>query len=215
MDTKSQQNSCSNFTKSAKINQLTGLDDDTCYQTEKTKQSMEPGGYMLDNFYSCNCDISNIVNISTENHGMLFTDGYGISECNVDNDSTIRIGRTRKSPKCSQQLFTRPFLTVPYMGRGSGNADIEHQLLISEILYPKGKTSNNYSESEIFTPQIPYLQENIQNTNNLIIDNFGETRGGVPTRQILVELDYLQRSTDSQEVKDFIQDKKKYLRVCE
>ena len=39
-------------------------------------------------------------------------------------------------------------------------------------------------------------------------------RGGAPTRQIVKDLDYLQRSKDLQEHKDYIKSKKAYVHKC-
>ena len=66
----------------------------------------------------------------------------------------LEYGKVRKYPKCNNQLFERPYLTVPYMGRGSGNSEIETKLLPGEDTNQKrqcntlsGITIDNY-----FTP---------------------------------------------------------------
>ena len=39
-------------------------------------------------------------------------------------------------------------------------------------------------------------------------------RGGVPTRQIVKDLDYFERSTDGNDVKDYVLGKKQYMSQC-
>ena len=70
--------------------------------------------------------------VAAQNPTINFKDGHGITECYIDDDSKLRIGRMRKNPKCPNQLFTRPYATVPYMGRGSGDSYLESQIRIGE-----------------------------------------------------------------------------------
>ena len=45
---------------------------------------------MLSNFADCDCDIKNVLKVSTDNRGLTVKDGYGISECNVDSETWIK-----------------------------------------------------------------------------------------------------------------------------
>ena len=175
----------------------TSLNSDLCYRTEHTKQSVGPANYMLSNFYHCDCDMNDVINTATDNPYMVFKDGYGVSECNINDSNNLRIGKVRKYPKCNNQLFERPYLTVPYMGRGSGNSEIETKLLPGEDTNQKrqcntlsGITIDNY-----FTPLVKNLKDNVQEPNNLIQEVVDKnwTRGGVPSRQFVKDIDYLER----------------------
>ena len=202
------------------FNDLTGLDDDECLQTEKTRQSIGPGDYKLSNYNYCDCDMSKIINNATDNPTITFKDGFGISECNVNKSSELRIGKTKKYPRCPNQLFTRPYLTVPYMGRGSGNSFVESNLITGEDTSEKRQcnTLAGVTIDNFFTPLVPNLKDNIQNPNNLIqeintqkwVGNV-HPRGGIPSRQIVKDIDYLQRCGDSLEMKKVLINKKNYL----
>ena len=202
---KQPQKNCANFLKKTegpcgKIDKpyaKTSLNSDLCYKTEHTKQSVGPANYMLSNFYHCDCDVSDVIETATENPYMVFKDGYGVSDCNIDQSNNLRVGKVRKYPKCRNQLFERPYLTVPFMGRGSGNAVIETKLLPGEDTSQKrqcntlsGITINNY-----FTPLVNNLKDNVQKPDNLIQEVVDRqwTRGGVPSRQFVKDIDYLER----------------------
>ena len=197
------------------LQQLTKLQEDPCFLKERTKQSLAIGNYNLSNFNTCDCNINQVITRATENPAITFRDGYGISECNVNNDSALRVGRTRKFPKCPDQLFERPIATIPYMGRGSGNSQIEHQILQGEQTREKrqcnvlsGVTIENY-----FTPLIDVVESNIQKPSNLIQEENDKKwiRGGIPSRQIVKDIDYLQRCSDSLDNKAQVVNQKGYL----
>ena len=179
------------------LNQKNQLIDDECYELESTKQSSAPGKYFTSNFNPCDCKNEKVVEFATNNPYMKFRDGYGISECNVDQSSNLRVGKSRKNPKCRSQLLHRPYLTVPYMGRGSGNANVETQLLPSEDT-SQGKACNSLAGVTIenfFTPLVKNLEEHVQNPKYLIQEDSDKrwVRGGIPTRQIVKNIDYLER----------------------
>jgi len=46
--------------------------------------------------------------------------------------------------KCPNQLFTRPYSTVPYMGRGPGNTKTEYLILELKRKMKKVKIMFNY-----------------------------------------------------------------------
>ena len=179
------------------LNGQNQLINDKCYESEITKQSISPGKYITSNFHPCDCKNDKLIEFATNNPYMKFRDGYGISECNVDESSRLRNGKTRKNPKCKSQLFHRPYLTVPYMGRGSGDTKVESQLLPAEDTSQSrpcnvlsGVTIDNY-----FMPLVKNLEDNIQNPKYLIQEDSDKrwVRGGIPTRQIVKNVDYLER----------------------
>ena len=187
----------SNNKKKLNINKKTNIHDDKCYLDIQTCQSMNVGNYSLSNHYQCDCLIPNTVENATNNQMLYFKNGHDVSECVIDESSRLRIGAHKKNPKCPDQLMTRPYLTVPYMGRGPGNSYLESQLFPGEDTKTKrqcntlsGITIDNY-----FTPLIGHLQENIQNPERLITEvvDEGWIRGGAPSRLIIRDVDYLER----------------------
>ena len=207
---------CVNFNSGEfKLQGLSGLKEDQCFLRERMKQSVGTGNYMLSNFHACDCNVNDVINTATQNPAITFRDGYGISECNVNNDSALRVGRTKKFPKCPDQLFERPIGSIPFMGRGSGNSEIEYQIIQGDQTRDKrecnvlsGVTIENY-----FDPLIESVESTIQNPENLIEEAADSKwiRGGTPTRQIVKDIDYLQRCSDSLENKAVVLNRKGYL----
>ena len=202
------------------VHDLTRLNDDKCYQTETTEQSVSASDYMLTNFRSCDKDFSNVLSRSTENQGIVISDGYGVASRGVPESSKLRVGEYKSRPKHTQQLFTRPYLGVPYMGRGSGNVCVESTLLSSQVTNRDHTVSTEENQQRTLdnslVPLVKNLSDNVQNPSNLVEERVNPkwVRGGVPSRQIVKDLDYFARSSDKQEHKDYIMGKKAYMHHC-
>ena len=48
------------------------------------------------NFYHCDCDMNDVINTATENPYMVFKDGYGVSDCNINDSNKLRIWKSKK-----------------------------------------------------------------------------------------------------------------------
>lgn len=182
------------------IHGLNRLNEDSCEKLFTTKQSESPGMYNLTKHLDCECGIPNVIETAVENPMIQFRDGFGITECYMDDHSQLRIGKTKKNPKCPNQLFTRPYKTVPYMGRGSGDTSVESHIRVGEdTLIQKqcntlsGITIPNVDPHQM--PMIPHLKHNIQNAQHIIPHDAleGWVRGGAPSRQIVRDIEYLER----------------------
>ena len=176
------------------VNQQASLQTDRCAVKVDERESTGPGNYSLSNFHSCECGATDVASVALNQPSVMFRDGYGVQGCRIDEDSKARLSQ-QTNPRLTQQLFHRPYATVPYMGNGCHYPDKESQLLFSEQTGEKrscnvlaGVSINNY-----FTPMIDCLRENIQNPNNLIEETYGWTRGGVSTRRNLKDVDYTRR----------------------
>ncbi len=106
------------------------------------------------------------------------------------------------------------------MGRGSVDPEIEGQVITGGELRKRDRVSLDEQQERTYnntvTPLVKNLQENIQNPVNLV-EEFNDpewVRGGTPTRQIVKDLDYLQRGRDSDENKEYIKGKKAYVHKC-
>lgn len=182
------------------INNHTNLDSDNCQKLFKDKQSESPGIYYLNKYNDTSCGISTVVEVAAQNPTINFRDGYGVTECYVDDDSKLRVGRMRKNPKCPNQLFTRPYATVPYMGRGSGDSYLESQIRVGEDTAER-KQCNTLAGINIknvdpnHMPMIDHLKNNIQNPVHIVpeVALDGWVRGGAPSRQIVKDIEYLEK----------------------
>jgi|TARA_B100000315_G_scaffold256195_1_gene301525 hypothetical protein len=171
--------------------------DDPCFVDVRTRQSVGPGRYSVANNFHCECKIPDVVRVATNVPQMTFRDGYGVAGCVIDDDSNLRVGKTRKYPKCPNQLFARPYATVPYMGRGPGNPDVELEILTGESTTQKRQCNvlSGVTIPNFFTPLIPHIKENIQKPENIIPEAAldGWIRGGAPSRLVVRDIDYLER----------------------
>jgi hypothetical protein len=172
--------------------------DDKCFVDIDTRQSIGPGNYGITNLYDCECLIPNTVKNATDNVFMNFTNGYGTeNSCVVDDGSKLRIGLHKKYPKCNQQLFERPYKTVPFMGNGVFNANEESVLKFAEPTSIK-RSSNTLSGITIphqYTPLLDHLSYNVQNVDHIIQESIdpGWVRSGVLTRNVVRDSDYATR----------------------
>lgn len=211
---------CSPMDCAAPVHTETDLTSDDCLQKERTRQSVQGSDYMLSNYRQCDCEIEPVVSNASQNRGLLVKDGYGINKCTVDGDSRLRIGNVESRPKPCQQLFTRPYATVPYMGRGSGNSEVESFIRSGKQTFQQGTVSLLENQVRTYnnniTPLVPNLEKQVQNPINLVeeVNDAKWVRGGVPTRQIVKDLDYFERSHDGEGIKDYVLGKKQYMSQC-
>ena len=182
-------------TKKFNVNYKAMSHDDKCFIDIATRQSIGPGNYGVTNLYDCECLIPNTVKNATDNVFMNFTNGYGTENaCVVDDGSKLRIGLHRKYPKCNQQLFERPYKTVPLMAKGVFNADNDSVLKFAEDTRVK-RSSNSLSGVSIanqFTPLIDHLFANVQDPLHIIQESVDPSwrAGGQASRLIIRNQDY-------------------------
>jgi len=164
-------------------------------------QSQGPGYYTLDNQFGCECGLKEAVEIQTSQPGIHLDGGAGwIGEkgCLIDNDTKLRFNSDKlTNPNMIHQITERPTLTTPGLTKGYYDVDVE------SIIQPGDSTNDQIpckGNSEItygnyFTPMIPKLKEEIQDVIHIIPENSKQdwVRGGLPTRQMIRNEDYLRR----------------------
>ena len=174
-------NNCSKFDSNNKnfvLDSNTKLKDDICNEKGSDIQNSNINDYMLSNYSSCECSLDNVMNTSMNNRGIIIKDGYGISECNIDSDTNLRIGDFKRHYKTDTQLFPRPYLTTPSITKGKQNPNLESRLQASLISKRHGQMQN-YSQNNIYTPLLPNMVNAIkasqknnmrfsQNTTNIL-----------------------------------------------
>ena len=95
------------------------------------------------------------------------------------------------------QLTERPYLTTGNLIKGYYNVDVE-SVIRPGIRGKDDRPCNSLSGVTIgnyFTPMIPKLQEEVQNEKHIIPEDSMQScvRGGLPTRQMARNEDYLRR----------------------
>ena len=110
----------------------------------------------------------------------------------------LKIGSIQTHPKCRISLYQRPFATVPFLGRGPPRPVVESKLqqgsYMSETKSCKTITEKSF-QNYVEVPLVPTLAANIQNPAHLVegVAAEGWIRGGLPSRELSRDRDYLQR----------------------
>ena len=168
------------------INRLSRVRDDLCGIEQYYKQSVGPGDYQVTNLVP---DAKQVNPLSVEQLLVYPREGYGLNNKSIDADSILRNQPEFKNNRCIIRNQARPFMTVPYMGTGRGNPDVESLLLHSEQVR-QGKECGTVTEQQfdgVFVPLIASIKENIQNPKNLVTEvaSAGWVRGGIPSRSYI------------------------------
>lgn len=179
---------------------LTRFSDDACYITERERQNTQYGNYNLSNFNAGDCLTNKHMEFSLRQPNIFVsTRGIsGVGGCNVENDSNLKIGTIQTNPKCRISLLSRPFTTVPYLGRGISRPLEESRIQQGDWTTNKKSygtvTEKPYIDYSDY-PLVPSLQATVQNPHNLIesVAAEGWVQGGIPTRDLIRDQDYKQR----------------------
>lgn len=172
---------------SFQIQQFTRVHDDPCDQMVQNKESAGPGTYQVTNLVPASQDA---YGIAYQQPAVPAAPGYGWSAASIQADSVLRNHAVQtNSPHCPirGRVQARPFVSVPYMGRGKGEAFLEAKLQQATFVRQGkdcGTISDTFYENQ-FTPLIPYVSQNVQNPVHLIpeVASVGWIRAGIPSRQ--------------------------------
>lgn len=174
--------------------------NDPCYQDYETVQSLAQGAYRLQNFHSCECGAPEARSVAFSQPNINYQTGQGWggeNGCLINNDSILRYENKLTNMNTINQLFTRPYLTVPFMGRGVPHPNEETVLQPGEDTRVKRScnTLAGVSIENYFTPLVDNLRNNVQNPIHLIPEDNNESwvRGGLSTRAMVQNFDYRQR----------------------
>lgn len=145
--------------------------------------------YMLTNYFNESTSNSHIMFATSQPSIMTNSigGGVGISGSAIEQDSELLIKTTQQRSLEKLQLIQRPFITVPYLGRGSCDPAIESQLQQGETIRDNKSIStiseNTYIDYETF-PMNENLKSRINNpafsVEEAALD--GWVRGGIDTR---------------------------------
>lgn len=169
---------------------LTRINNDQCFLDQRSIQNTAQCNYMTQNFFSSDSTMARPISLATSQPGVFFKGGHSVSSggYNIDDSSFLQRMRQPEEPISKLDLFARPFVTVPFLGRGAVNPDIEHRLMQGSSNINR-KTHVNAGETSSFnyvqTPLIPEVQSHMDNLSVTIEDSNTEwRRGGIPTREL-------------------------------
>lgn len=183
---------------------LSRIGDDNCYIGEKEVQNQQFGNYPLKSFFEKDCGTNKSMNFATQQPNIFPThaptgSNVGLGGCEVDNDTKLRYGGGQSDIKSRISLQKRPYLTVPYLGKGPSKPVLESQLMQGSFQFDK-KSCKNVMEKSFRNVRdddlIPSLKVSIQNPANLIenVAADGWIRGGLPSRELTRDNDYFKRN---------------------
>jgi len=182
------------FTKSSLLSDPVAVDLDII-------QSQGPGYYTMENMNGCGCELKDAREVQLSQPVINFEGGKGwIGEkgCLVDVDSELRENKDKlTSKKYIHQLVERPHLTSANLVKGYFDVDVDSVIRVG-LDAGDDRACNSLTGVSIgnyFTPMIPKLQDEVQNPKHIIPEDSiqGWVRGGLPSRQMQRNSDYLRR----------------------
>jgi hypothetical protein len=172
---------------------LSRIGDDQAGLTQEMAQNSKFHDYMVQNFYAQDCAMKRPIEFATSQVNVNYVAAggetgkqVGIGGCNVDQNSALLMGLSTH-PRSRLSLLQRPFVTIPFLGKGSVDSDLETQMLQSKMISAR-KSEMMTSELSYMPvsnyPLIPSISRKISNPDYLVEK---WTRGGDSTRQASAE----------------------------
>ncbi len=172
------------------------IGDDSEYVSQKNVQDKSYSDYLLQNYSG---DMRKTIEFATQNVALNYCaaggtgNQCGMNGCHVDDNSKLLLGALQTHPKCKYALSHRPFLTVPYLGKGPYDPNVESMLQQTDTFSNNKKSVNTLSEvsyaSLTQVPLIPSIKNTITNPQYLVENSASSTwqRGGESTRKQNIE----------------------------
>jgi hypothetical protein len=172
------------------LQRFTRPHDDACDAATRVHQATRPGAYALASMLPAK---AGVLAVERANPVIAATPGYGgPNQAAINTDSQLRILSTEEGRwRVPLHVQARPFTTVPYMGGGRGNADVESALIhSSDVHVERSCGSATELEFPYATPLIPQLKHFIQRPANLITEvaSPGWVFGGISSRTLMRDL---------------------------
>jgi hypothetical protein len=171
---------------------MSRIGNDSCYIDQTTIQNVDACNYTLQNFFVKDCGMSKAIQMATSQPCINYVGLRNVGEngCLVDQNSALLMGGIQSTlPKSKLDLHPRPYMTIPYLGKGSVDPVLESQLIQGETITNRKSITNlsekNYSKYQT-TPLIPSLQEKITNPYFCVegVASKNWIRGGLPSREL-------------------------------
>jgi hypothetical protein len=156
--------------------------------TQRNLANTRFSGYMLSNYFA-EPSVGTHVDFATQLPTVAFSNrsGAGLSGYVVDVDSQLTIKRENARSLEKLSLHQRPFLTVPYLGRGSCDPTLEAQIMQGENSRDKKSVSTimtkNFMEHTMF-PMDDKMNERLGDGTIQEAALDGWVRGGMLTREM-------------------------------
>jgi hypothetical protein len=165
------------------FNSSSDLTSDKTDQTQKSLQNTKFANYMLSNYSNENILSSGFIDFESKNLSVITGNpiGPGIGGDVIDMDSNLKMNFVMERPFEKLSLSQRPYTTVPYLGRGSCDSDVELKLMIGQYFFDK-KSENNIMEKSFSDYSLMHPLSNEQNENKIEAFDNNSNRGGESSR---------------------------------
>jgi hypothetical protein len=197
--------SCNTFQSDLKPNlfQQAGIKHDSATARLDVHQSLGTGAYYLDNMYGCDCELKKAREVQISQPAINFSGGQGwMGEkgCLIDNDSNLRFEQSTNLRYINQLPNLQ---NAGFYGRGDYNVDDETIIQTANFTAVdrpcnvlSGVTIENLQPA--LFPMNGRLKSEVQDTKNIIPEDSMNSwvRGGLPSRQIARNVDYINRCED-------------------
>jgi hypothetical protein len=162
------------------FNGLGRIGNDIADNSQSNIQNGRYSNLVLTNYFSDKVSNSH-VNFASQYPGLSYTGhiGPGIGGGLVEYENSILWKPEQERSLEKLQLFSRPFVTVPYLGRGSCDPTLESQLQQGEYIRNK-KSVSNTDENNIYEPNNYPAELNSNSVEEIALG--GWSRGGIDTR---------------------------------
>jgi len=172
-----------------------GYDD--CFKMSQNVQNEASVNYQTPNFLYSSQSMKEPIDFATNQPNVFYNGGHEGSYA-VDVSSFLKNGGIQTNPKCRLNLSQRPYLTVPFLGRGPSNPVLESKLMQGASVLDK-KSCKTITEKQLVNRDddlVPSLKSTIQNPANLVegVAANGWIRGGLPSRELTRDMDYFKRN---------------------
>ena len=164
------------------------IENDNTTKTQETLQNDRFSSYNTTNHFSQN-PVDSQIHFATQQPAVVPTGvtGVGISGDKVQNESELLLDGEKERALGRLNLMQRPFLTVPYLGRGSVDPTLELQMKEGEPMGEKKSVSTVMSQSFMgytLYPTDSNMEDRVSNTKNTVEESAmnGWVRGGADTR---------------------------------
>jgi hypothetical protein len=183
------------YTSDYLFQNMSRIGNDNCYLSQRDTQDVNFSNYMLTNYNSCE-QMNKVINVATSQPSFFYKgqQNLGLGGCNVDDSSRLLITDLNRS-KSKLLLNQRPYLTVPYLGKGAFEPTLESSIQQGEMVTNR-KSINTLSEISYKQYDggylVPSLKMSVTNPANLVesVAADGWIRGGVPSRELAKDQDY-------------------------
>lgn len=177
------------------FNQNDRIGLDRVDNTQQTLQNTRFANHMLANYFNETISAPDLQFASSQPTMVIngVANGAGLNGQIVDYDSQLLIRTEQARPLEKLSLNARPFVTIPYLGRGSSNPDVESQLIQGESTMDKKGVSTIMDKSFLDYSLYPVddnMRKHMDQASHVTPEDAalnGWVRGGIQTRAMGAE----------------------------